>query len=184
MRCVENRALAWVVLVVCALASILLLGGGALRNERYDVLVVFSEGTDTSLSTQHSMDAYLDRAAERANMLCEQAVKLKADDQLIAAVRESADAVLKLSELEVRHQAYAELTPKVEALYTALERDNLESALVDAKLAYRDFKSAVSLIQNDQYPVLAKRFNEKLMGFPAALIAKLNGVEPLNTFGW
>lgn len=184
MRFVENRALAWVVFAACALASVLLLGGGALRNERYDVLVVYSEGTDTSLSTHHSIDAYLDRAAERANMLCEVAAKLSADEQLIAAVRERADEVAKLAELNMRHQAYAELAPKIEALYTALERDNSESALVDAKLAYRDYKSAISLIQNDQYPVLAKRFNEKLSPFPANLIAKLGGVEPLNTFGW
>jgi hypothetical protein len=184
MGLLKNRKFACVVLAVCILSSIFLLGGGALRNDRHDVLAVYTEGTDTSLSTRHSMDAYLDRAAERANMLAEQATKLGADDALVQAVREGAAAVASKEQLAERHEAYAELTAKVETLYTALERDNIEGRLVDAKFAYSEYKGAVSLIQNDQYPAIASRFNDKLRGFPANLIAGLFGVEPLNTFGW
>ena len=55
---------------------------------------------------------------------------------------------------------------------------------MDARLAYNDFKGAVDLIQNDQYPVMASAFNRKLDAFPANLIGGLFGVKPLNTFGW
>ena len=72
MRLSENRKLALIVLIVCALASVVLFGGGALRNERYDIQQVFSDGTDTSLSVRHSMEAYLLRCAERADALAEQ----------------------------------------------------------------------------------------------------------------
>ena len=67
MRLSENRKLATVVLIVCILASVVLFGGGGLRNERYDIMQVFSDGTDTSLSVRHSMEAYLQRCAERAS---------------------------------------------------------------------------------------------------------------------
>ena len=184
MRFVENRKLAVIILVICALASIFGFGGGALRNERYDVQTVFSEGTDTSLSTRHSMDAYLDRAAERANMLAEQGDKFGADADLIATVRNYANKISTDKGLDERHKAYTELRPAVEKLFTALENNYSDTEIVDAKLAYNDFKGAVNLIQNDQYPALASNFNEKLNAFPAKFIGSLFGLEPLNTFGW
>ena len=39
--------------------------------------------------------------------------------------------------------------PAVEALYTALEQSHGAEELLDARLAYNDFKGAVNLIQND-----------------------------------
>lgn len=184
MRFVENRKLAVIVLIICVLISIFGFGGGALKNERYDVQMVFSEGTDTSLSTRHSLDAYLDRAAERANMLAEQGDKFAADADLVAAVRKHVENLSASDGLDERHKAYTELRPAVEKLFTALEQDYSDTEIVDAKLAYNDFKGAVNLIQNDQYPALASKFNEKLNAFPASFIGGLFGVEPLNTFGW
>ena len=185
MRLSENRKLALVVLIVCALASIVLFGGGALRNERYDILQVFSDGTDTSLSVRHSMEAYLLRCAERADALAEQGVLLGADENLIESVRTAAAATREGGDdLDARHAAYQELLPAVESLYTALEQSHGADELVDARLAYNDFKGAVNLIQNDQYPVMASAFNDKLENFPANFLAALFGVEPQNTFGW
>ena len=185
MRLSENRKLATVVLIVCILASTILFGGGGLRNERYDIMQVFSDGTDTSLSVRHSMEAYLQRCAERANALAEQGVKLGEDAALIDEVRAAAEATEQSGEaLDERHTAYQRLVPAVEALYTALEQGHSADELVDARLAYNDFKGAVNLIQNDQYPVMASAFNRKLEKFPANLIGALFGVKPLNTFGW
>lgn len=185
MRFLKNRKFAAVVLAACVFASIFLLGGGALRNNRYDILRVFSDGTDTSLSTRHSMDAYLQRAAERANALAEQGVKLEAKESLVEAVRTYAQVVSTSHvALDERHLAYQNLTAAVESLYTQLERDNDEIDLLDAKLAYSDYKSAVNMIQNDQYPVLASEFNQSLKEFPANLIAAMFAIKPLNTFGW
>lgn len=185
MRLSENRKLATVVLIVCVFASVVLFGGGGLRNERYDIMQVFSDGTDTSLSVRHSMEAYLQRCAERASALAEQGVKLGADAALIEDVRAAAEATGQGGEdLDGRHEAYQQLLPAVEALYTALQQSNSADELLDARLAYNDFKGAVNLIQNDQYPVMASAFNRKLEAFPASLIGGLFGVKPLNTFGW
>ena len=185
MRFSENRKLATLVLIVCIVASIVLFGGGGLRNERYDILQVFSDGTDTSLSVRHSMEAYLLRCSERANALAEQGVLLGADEALVESVRTAAAAVAEGGEdLDARHAAYQELLTAVESLYTALTQAHDYTELVDARLAYNDFKGAVNLIQNDQYPVMASEFNRKLEKFPANLLAGLFGVEPLNTFGW
>lgn len=133
MRFSENRKLATVVLIVCIIASIVLFGGGGLRNERYDILQVFSDGTDTSLSVRHSMEAYLLRCSERANALAEQGALLGADNALIESVRTAAAAVAEGGEdLDARHAAYQELLPAVESLYTALEQEHESTELVNA----------------------------------------------------
>lgn len=185
MRLSENRTLAAIVLAVCVLTSIILCGGGGLRNDRYDIERVFVNGTDTSLSSRHSMEAYLQRCASSASALAEQGVKLGADAALIERVRSEADVVEDGdADLDARYEAYQALGDAVEALYTQLESANGEDALSDALLAYNDFKGAQNLIKNDQYPAMAKEFNETLASFPASLLAGLFGVEPLNTFGW
>jgi len=108
-----------------------------------------------------------------------------ADAALIEDVRAAAEAAGQSGDdLDGRHEAYQELVPAIEALYTALEQTHGADELLDARLAYNDFKGAVNLIQNDQYPVMASAFNRKLEAFPANLIGALFGVEPLNTFGW
>lgn len=185
MRLSENRKLATIVLIVCVLGSIVLLGGGGLRNDRHDICQVFTEGTDTSLSVRHSMEAYLQRCAQSAQDLAEQAEKLSADAALIGDVRSAAEVVSDGSaDLDARYDAYEQLGTAAESLYTLLERDHDESALLDARLAYDDLKGAQNLIKNDQYPAMARDFNHSLEQFPANLIAGLFGVEPLNTFGW
>ena len=67
---------------------------------------------------------------------------------------------------------------------TRSSRANTTSPRFWTRLAYDDLKGAQNLIQNDQYPVMARDFNRTLEQFPANLIAGLFGVEPLNTFGW
>ena len=73
MRFSENRTIAWVVLAACVLVSVFGLGGMGLSRERNKVLTVYDRGADTSLSTRHSVDAYLDSAAENAKLMASEA---------------------------------------------------------------------------------------------------------------
>ena len=122
MRLSENRKLATVVLIVCILASIILFGGGGLRNERYDILQVFSDGTDTSLSVRHSMEAYLQRCAGQANALAEQGVKLGADAALMRMCARRRKPPGRAERTSTAGIGLSELVPAVEALYTRWSR--------------------------------------------------------------
>lgn len=88
MRFTENRPLAWAVLVACALGSIVGLGGAGMARERSKAIDVFYRGSSKAAatsSTTHSMDAYLDRAADCAQIMASEAqLHLgKSDDALL-----------------------------------------------------------------------------------------------------
>ena len=70
MRFSENRKVACVVLALSVLVSIFGLGGMGLARERSKVLEVYDRGTDANQTTRHSVDAYLDSAAENAALEC------------------------------------------------------------------------------------------------------------------
>ena len=73
MRFNENRPLAWAVLAACALGSVFGLGGSSLARERDRVVDYFYDGAETTATTRSSMDAYLDRAAECAQVMAAEA---------------------------------------------------------------------------------------------------------------
>lgn len=184
MRFTENRTLAKIVLVVSILASIFLLGSGGLYAERADVLNVFEEGTDTSLSSRHSLDAYLDTCSEKAQILAGEAGNFLPDAPEIAALLDNANLLATKTDVTERYAAYAALRPDVENLYSKILGLSLsDGEMTNIKLAYYDFKGAVNRVENDQYGTLARAFNKKISGFPANVVANLFKIAPLETFG-
>ena len=66
MKFSENRPLAWAVLFVCVLVSIVLFGGLGLREDRQSVEEVFYTGADDAY---FSLNGYIDRRAAAAQKL-------------------------------------------------------------------------------------------------------------------
>ena len=60
MRFSENRVIAWIVLAVCVIGSVVGLGGAGMARERNEAVEVYFEGTDDRDSA-HCMQAYVDR---------------------------------------------------------------------------------------------------------------------------
>lgn len=183
MKFLSNRKVAWAVLAVCILTSIVGFGGGSLAARRRDALRVFDEGIDTSFAVRFSMDAYLDNCAGYARTMAE-------EHRLYADLNsETAKTVLDLSEkigdgdLDGRAEAYKELCSEVESLYTEFHAADV--AQKNRELfgnAYANFQGEVSKIKYDEYHALAAEFNKTAEGFPANVISALLGVDALNPF--
>ena len=184
MRLDENRKIACVVLVVCVLLSVFAFGGAALGRERGKVMRVFNDGTDTSLATRHSMDAYLDAAAESAGIMANEYEARVGASELTAAALENAALIGDDSaDLDARFKAYTDLKAQVEKLYNNMYSAVSTEDFRNFKLAYDDFWGYDDMIGRDEYHKLAKSYNGLISGFPGGVVATLTGQGNLNTFG-
>ncbi len=183
MRLTENRTFAAAVLLVCALVSVIVLGGWKLSRKQASLDDLFVLGSDTGLATRHSMDAYLDRAADAAHTLAQEAKQYAVDETLIENVAQYADALGKTDGMNGRVEPYLQLTAAVEDLYSALQVAGAGDA-VNVKTAYGDFTSAQSLLKYDAYHAEASAYNKTIGAFPANMIGALWGVGTAETYGW
>lgn len=181
----ENRVLAWVVLAVCAIGSVIGLGGASLVREQRALMDVFYSGVESQETSRHSMDAYLDRAAECVQVMASEA-QLYLGDNCV-----SANDMLKTladfgddDSLDARYSAYTHLQRDSDALYNAMYAADLSDAdRVNFKRAYDDFWGCDKYIRKDAYREMASSFNRSLNEFPANLVSKIMGVEEMNSFG-
>lgn len=184
MRFSENRKIAWVVLAACVLVSVFGFGGLGLARERGKVLKVFDEGADTSLSVRSSMDAYLDGAAEAAQLMASEAALHAKGSAAIDAVSQSAAALADDSQsLDARDAAYTALKTDVDKLYNAMYEAAKGDDFKNFKVAYDDFWGYDDLIKHDEYHGLARAYNALAGGFPGSVVAALTGQGAMNTFG-
>ena len=184
MRLVENRKIAWIVLAICVVLSVCLLGGAALGRERGKVLKVFNEGTDASLATRHSMDAYLDGAAECAQIMVNEAERRQGESAATTRVKDAAATLANdASGLDARAEAYTTLKSDVETLYNGLYNAVSTEEFRDFKLAYNDFWGYDDMLGRDEYHKLARGYNDLISGIPGGLVAGITRQGALNTFG-
>ena len=182
MRFSENRVIAWIVLAVCVIGSVIGLGGAAMAREREKIMEVFYDGSDSKSTARHSMDAYLDRAEECAQIMANEAeLHLGAN----AEAQQMFDALAgDDSDLDARFAAYQQLQALSDRLCNAMYAANLpEKDYTAFKTAYDDFWGMDKYIRVDEYRALAADFNDGLKGFPAGLVCGIFGVDVLNTFG-
>ena len=186
MKFPENRKIAWIVFAVCALLCVVLLGGIHMKSDRSKVVDVFYQGTDTALSSRHSMDAYIERAAKSAQTLAEEGtIYLGSEDADSFLVKR---LVTDLNDAEAlsaeQYSLVNQLYDGVETLYSSiLAKDLGDTKMVNSKTAYYDFKGAIDLMENDQYHQLARDFNKGSSGLLAGIIRGIFGIEDLETYG-
>lgn len=182
MRFSENRTIAFIVLAACVVGSVFGLGGMGLARERSAVMAVYERGADTSLSTRHSVDAYLDDAAENARLMASEAELRLGASQAADNVAELADRVAKATDTNARYEAFTALKTAVEKLYGVMFDGVQESDFTNFKVAYDDFIQDVNMIKYDDYSKLAAGYNDLIGGFPGGVVASLTGQGALNTF--
>ena len=184
MRFSENRRIAWIVLLACVLGSIVLLGAGSLSSERKALVKTFTNGTDSSSPTRYSMDAFLDKCTDSAQLLAESARVYLNDETTINAVLGQAKALDATNGPDGRYAVYKDLVASVNSLYTELDKAG-KTEETDVLLSYGDFKGACDRLERDEdYRKLAQEFNEDLGSFPANVIGGILGIKQLDTFGW
>ena len=183
MRFSENRTIAFIVLAACVLVSVFGLGGMGLSRERNKVLAVYDRGTDTTLSTRHSMDAYLDSAAESAQLMVSEAQLHMSASATIENVDTLAQTVAASEDTNERYEAYSALKTAVDKLYNSMYEAAKGDAFKDFKVAYDDFWGYDDMIRHDDYSKLAAGYNSLISGFPGGVVAGITGQGALNTFG-
>ncbi len=183
MKFSENRTIAFIVLVACVLGSVFGLGGAGLARERSKVLAVYDRGTDASMSTRHSMDAYLDRAAESAQLMVSEAQLHMDASPVIDNVDALSQTVATATDTNARYEAYSSLKTAVDKLYNAMYEAAKGDAFTNFKVAYDDFWGYDDMIRHDDYSKLAAGYNGLISGIPGSIVAGLTGQSALNTFG-
>ena len=183
MRFSENRTVAFIALAVCVVVSVFGLGGMGLARERSKVLTVYDRGADTSLSTRHSVDAYLDSAAENAALMASEAGLHMDASPVIETVAQLAENVAKEADSDARYAAFDALKTAVDKLYDAMYGAVKGSDFTNFKVAYDNFWESVNMIKYDDYSKLAAGYNDLISGFPGGVVAKIMGQGALNTFG-
>lgn len=182
MRFSENRKVAFVALALCVVISLFGFGGMGLARERGKVLKVYDRGTEPDLDIRHSMDAYLDAAAEKAQEMVSEAELYIGKTQTTQKVADLA-ALVADSDLDTRYQAWTDLKGAVDGLYNAVQRATDSDQFAQFKIAYRDFNGAKDKIEKDEYHRLAADYNGLIGSFPGGLVATVTGQGALNTFG-
>ena len=182
MRFSENRRVAFAVLALCVVVSLFVFGGMGLARERGKVLTVYDRGADTSLSTRHSMDAYLDSSAEAAQLMVSEAELHMGQSQLTDSVSQLANQVAD-SGIDARYTAYTDLKTAADKLYNAMYEAAKGDDFKNFKVAYDDFWGYDDLIRHDEYHQLAAGYNSLISSFPGGVVAGVMGQGALNTFG-
>ena len=184
MQFSENRKIAFAVLAVCVLVSVFGLGGMGLARERSKVLNVYDRGTDTTMSTRHSMDAYLDSAAESARLMASEAGLFLSggQSQLAEEMEALAEQLDTAADTDARFEAYSAVKTASDKLYNAVY-DAAGDKFTNFKKAYDDFWGYDDMIRHDEYHQLAAGYNDLISGFPGGIVARLVGQGALNTFG-
>lgn len=179
MRLSENRILAWIVLVVCVIGSVVGLGGNSLARERREAIEVFYNGAEDRDST-HSMSAYLSRAFENARIMALE-VQLhlgeeQAQDMFNAFEAEDDGDFLDSG------SSFKRIRQLADDLYNKMYAAELsDQQRRDFKIAYDDFQGAVRLIEKDPYLDMAAEFNKAWHdSFISEGVGRLLGIDLLS----
>ena len=131
------------------------------------------------------MDAYLDRAADCAQVMASEA-QLHFGENDAAAIQ-MFDALANFGDdvdLDKRYEAYTTLQTLSDQLYNEFYASGVANAdRVNFKRAYDDFWGADKFVRRDAYRAWARDFNDSIGSFPANAVARLMGVDELNSFG-
>lgn len=182
MRLNGRRIIAGAACAACAVISIFGIGGWKLSRKYNGIERTFIYGTETSVATRHSMDAYLDRCSEYSARLAQEAKQYIDDTQAIEEVLELSEGLSASDGINGRYQVYTQLTYAVEDMYSALQAAGASNE-TGVTTAYHDYLSAQNLIKNDGYYMEAADYNDTIGAFPANVIAGIFGLERADTFG-
>ena len=178
MKFSENRRIAWLVLVVCVVVTVVGFGGGGIRNEYADAKAAFYAGGGDAY---FSLDSYISRRVEYANKLSALAMANGLNEELVQALEDAASRSENAEDVNEKLIANSDMTDAADKLYALISADTSvsESDRRDAKLLYADLTDAAGKMKNDAYFVEAKQYNAVLEGFPASILSKLFGLERL-----
>lgn len=178
MKIAENRPIAWIVLAVCVVVSVVVFGGCGIRSECTGAKNAFYAGGGDAY---FSLDSYIDRRVEYAGKLAALAQANRLDAELVEKLEAASVLARDTDDINEKLLANRDMSDAADKLYALIAADASVSDADkrDAKLLYADLTDAAGKMKNDAYFAEAERYNALLEGFPASLLSRMFGLERL-----
>lgn len=166
----ENRPLAWAVLVCAVALGIFGVGGAKVK----------SVGAAAQDYYSKNMAADFTARETAAQSLLGIAVQLGTEDALVGPAQQALDSsrAAAASPAE-RYRAGEQLRLAIDLVYNALPAEKRDAVGGAAQGAWSEFNSRTSILSHSipEYNKLARAAQKKLSGFPAGQLADLAGVK-------
>jgi hypothetical protein len=174
MKFKENRPLAWILVIVCVIASTLIGSYVSLSSKRTEVINSFYDNMDNDLNTKSS---YADNLAGIASRY------IDADSGYITSMTQARTQLTKAETAREKYLASVAITNAASALYDVL--GTMELTETDERLRrsnYADILSVDDILSRSSYNSDVEEFNAQLTAFPANILSAVTGVEAAEYF--
>ncbi|MFA5341811.1 MAG: LemA family protein [Clostridia bacterium] len=174
MKFKENRSLAWILVVIAIIASVLISGHVSLSSTRRKVMNTFYETMDTDLSTK---SAYADNLSGVASRY------LDRNSEYITNMTKARDMLLNAKTPNEKYAASVKITDAAAALYDVLGTKELNET--DERLRrsnYADIVAVDDILKRTTFNQDVENFNNELNMFPANVIASITGIDEAEYF--
>ena len=174
MRLKENRALAWISVVIAVIASVLISGHVSLSLQRRAVMNSFYDTMDADLNTK---SAYADNLAGVASRY------LDRNSEYITNMAKARDMLLNAKTPAEKYAASVKITNAAAALYDVLGTMSLNET--DERLRrsnYADIIAVDDILKRTSFNKNVDTFNSQLAMFPANVIASITGIDKAEYF--
>ncbi len=174
MKLKENRSLAWILVVIVIVASVLISGYMSLSSQRRKVMASFYDTMDNDLTTK---SAYADNLSGIASRY------LDRDSIYITNMAQARDMLLNAATPREKYLASVSITNAAAAIYDVLGTKDLNET--DERLRrsnYADIVAIDDILKRSSFNQMADEYNEQLNRFPANLIASLTGIDKAEYF--
>lgn len=182
MEKLQNRSTAWLITICVVVGSVLLGSSISLNKEREHVLSLYYDSRHDA--AHHSVESDLQRlAADSSNLLVVAQRYLAADDPYVSGVARARELLETADGPQHAATASAELYAALQDLDTHLRTLALSSddQSYQRKLM-ANLNATYRTLQASGYNSAAVAFNQTLAQFPANLLARIVGVEPLELY--
>ena len=174
MNLKENRSLAWILVIVAMLASVMISGSISLSAQRRAVIKTFYDTMDDDLNIKSS---YADNLAGIASRYIDQ------NSEYIVNMTQARDLLAKASTPKEKYMASLSITNAASAIYDLLGTKDLTQT--DDRLRrsnYADILAVDDILKRSGFNEKVDRFNDELEMFPANLISSLTNVKKAENF--
>jgi hypothetical protein len=174
MKFKENRTLAWILVIVIMITSVLISGYVSLSSQKKKVLNSFYDTMDNDLNTKSS---YADNLAGIASRY------LDSNSKYITDMSKARNMLLEAENPQENYVASVNITNAASAIYDVL--GTMELTSTDDRLRrsnYADILAVDDILRRSDFNQNIDKFNEELDKFPASVISSLTNIEKADYF--
>lgn len=174
MNLKENKQLAWILVIIAMLTSVMISGSISLSTQRRAVLNTFYDTMNDDLNTK---SFYADNLVGIASRYIDQ------NSEYIVNMTQARDLLAKANTPKEKYMASLSITNAASAIYDLLGTKDLTQT--DDRLRrsnYADILAVDDILKRSGFNTQVEAFNEQLSKFPASLISSIVRIEKAEYF--